>query len=218
MLYTTTALLHLSFFALLAHSAQLNYTGEAVTTRFWDCCKPSCGWDGKADVSHPVSSCSPDDKPVDIATGTGCNGGGAFQCSNQQPWAINDTLSYGFAGVFITPDLTGGGIEDAWCCACYRLDFTSEPLRGKSMVVQASNTAYDIHANRFSLAVSFCFPSLLFIDENGELMGVCVFRFLVVIIPQRMRVHGNTASNNLYLATTRGVSRRRRIVIRYPRV
>jgi hypothetical protein len=147
--------LAVELFAVFARCANLNYSGEALTTRFWDCCKPSCGWKGKADFSRPVESCTADDKPTDIAAGTGCNGGGAFQCSNQQPWAINDTVSYGYAGVYITQDLTSGGIEDAWCCACYQLDFTSEPLIGKSMIVQASNTAYDVtNANRFSLAVS----------------------------------------------------------------
>ena len=104
-------IISLELFAVLARCACLNYTGEALTTRFWDCCKPSCGWVGKADFSSPVVACTADDKPTDLAAGTGCKGGNAFQCSNQQPWAINDTLSYGYAGVFITSDLTGGGIE-----------------------------------------------------------------------------------------------------------
>ncbi|KAI4948988.1 hypothetical protein J4E91_005450 [Alternaria rosae] len=146
--------LAVELFAVFARGAHLNYTGEAVTSRFWDCCKPSCGWNGKADFSSPVESCTADDKPTDVAAGTGCNGGSAFQCSSQQPWAINDTVSYGYAGAFILPELTHGGIEGAWCCACYQLDFTSEPLIGKSMIVQASNTAYDVtDANRFSLAI-----------------------------------------------------------------
>ena len=147
--------LSLELFVVLAQCAQLNYTGEAVTTRFWDCCKPSCGWRGKAQVSSPVVACTADNKPTDIAAGTGCNDGTAFQCASQQPWKINDTLSYGYAGAFIVPSLTNNGIEDAWCCACYQLDFTSDPLIGKSMIIQASNTAYDIiNTNRFSLAVS----------------------------------------------------------------
>ncbi|KAI4657609.1 hypothetical protein J4E90_007171 [Alternaria incomplexa] len=146
--------LAVELFAVFARCAHLNYTGEAVTSRFWDCCKPSCGWNGKADFSSPVESCTADDKPTDDAAGTGCNGGSAFQCSSQQPWAINDTVSYGYAGAFILPELTHGGIEGAWCCACYQLDFTSEPLIGKSMIVQASNTAYDVtDRNRFSLAI-----------------------------------------------------------------
>jgi hypothetical protein len=149
------SLLSLELFAVLAQCANLNYSGEAITTRYWDCCKPSCAWNGKADVSKPVLSCTADDKPTDVAAGTACGTGGtAYGCSNQQPWAVNDTMSYGYAGVFIKPDLTHGGIEGAWCCACYQLDFTSDPLRGKSLIVQASNTAYDITtANRFSLAV-----------------------------------------------------------------
>ncbi|KAF2830038.1 endoglucanase 1 precursor [Ophiobolus disseminans] len=153
--YFRNAFLSIELFAIIAHCAHLNYSGEAVTTRFWDCCKPSCAWNGKADVSKPVYSCSIDDKPTDILAGTACGTGGtAYQCSNQQPWAINDTLSYGFAGAFIMPDLTHGGIEGAWCCACYQLDFTSDPLRGKSLIVQASNTAYDITTtNRFSIAM-----------------------------------------------------------------
>jgi hypothetical protein len=165
--YLRNIALTLEFFTALAQCANLSYSGEAITTRFWDCCKPSCGWNGKAQVSSPVASCTADDKPTDVAAGTGCNGGTAFQCSNQQPWAINDTLSYGYAGVFIKPDLTHGGIEDAWCCACYQLDFTSEPLIGKSIIVQASNTAYDITTtNRFSLAVGPPFQSRLYMFWN----------------------------------------------------
>jgi hypothetical protein len=155
--YLRNSLISLELFAVLAQCANLNYSGEAITTRFWDCCKPSCAWTGKAEVNKPVLSCTADNKVTDVAAGTACGtGGSAYQCSNQQPWAINDTLSYGYAGVFITSDLTHGGIEGAWCCACYQLDFTSDPLKGKSLIVQASNTAYDVTTtNRFSLAVRF---------------------------------------------------------------
>ncbi|KAL5114842.1 hypothetical protein ACEQ8H_007271 [Pleosporales sp. CAS-2024a] len=153
--YFGSSLLLLELFVALAHCASLNYSGEAIATRFWDCCKPSCAWEGKADVNHPVLSCTADNKVTNVAAGTACGTGGtAYDCSNQQPWAVNDTLSYGFAGAFIMPDLTSGAIEGAWCCACYQLDFTSDPLRGKSLIVQASNTAYDVTTtNRFSLAI-----------------------------------------------------------------
>lgn len=153
-LYLRNLFALLNLFVICVRCANLNISGEAVTTRFWDCCKPSCAWKEKAAFDRPVLSCSIDDKPTDIDAGTGCNGGSAYLCSNQQPWKVNETFSYGFAGVFIKPDLTGGKIEDAWCCACYQVDFTSDPLKGKTMIVQASNTAYDINtANRFSLAV-----------------------------------------------------------------
>lgn len=154
-LYFRSIFVVLNLFALHARSADLNISGEAVTTRFWDCCKPSCAWKEKAPFNQPVLSCGINDKPIDINAGTGCNGGSAYLCSNQQPWAVNDTFSFGFAGVFILPNITGGKIEDSWCCACYQLNFTEPPLKGKTMIVQASNTAYDINtANRFSLAVS----------------------------------------------------------------
>ena len=66
----------------------------------------------------------------------GCdNGGGAFMCSSQSPWAINDTVSYGFAAVKLA-----GSSEQQWCCQCYELTFTSGPVKGKKFVIQAVNT------------------------------------------------------------------------------
>lgn len=162
--YLRNVPLTLGLFVATAQCAtSLNYSGTAIATRFWDCCKPSCAWDGKASVvdNKPVLSCTADDKPTAASAGSACGvGGTAYSCSSQQPWAVNDTLSYGFAGAFIMPELIGGAIEGAWCCACYQLDFTSEPLRGKTMILQASNAAYDITStNRFSLAVR-TFPSV----------------------------------------------------------
>lgn len=139
----------LNLFIFLAHAS--NFSGTALTTRFWDCCKPSCGWELKAKFNRPVQTCNATGAPLDVKVGTGCKGGDGYQCSDQQPWAVNDTFSYGFAGVYFTghPE-----IETFWCCACYQLDFTDDPLRGKSMIIQASNTAYDVTtANRFSLAI-----------------------------------------------------------------
>ncbi|KAL6703275.1 hypothetical protein ACN47E_010063 [Coniothyrium glycines] len=135
-------------------ATNLNVSGDAITTRYWDCCKPSCGWKLKADVNTPVASCSTNGSIIDVNAGTACNGGDAYQCASQQPWAVNDTFAYGFAGAFLLPALAGGKLEESWCCACYRLDFSSDPLQGKSMVIQASNTAFDITtANRFTLAI-----------------------------------------------------------------
>jgi hypothetical protein len=137
-----------------ASAADFDVSGEAVTSRYWDCCKPSCGWNAKADVINPVTSCQVNGSVADLSAGTGCNGGTAYQCASQQPWAINDTLAYGFAGAYLLPDLAKGKLEEAWCCACYRLDFTSDSLGNKSMIVQASNTAFDITtSNQFSIAV-----------------------------------------------------------------
>lgn len=76
-------------------------------------------------------------------------------CSDESPWAISETLSYGYAAVNIA-----GGIEASWCCACYELTFTSGPVAGKQMIVQATNTGGDLGANHFDLAVCLTFSHL----------------------------------------------------------
>ncbi|TPX07388.1 uncharacterized protein E0L32_002142 [Thyridium curvatum] len=132
-----------------AHAA----SGSGHSTRYWDCCKPSCAWSKKAAVSKPVGTCDKNDNPLaDPDAKSGCDGGGAFMCSNQQPWAVNDKLAYGFAATAIT-----GGSEASWCCACYAffthtsLTFTSGPVTGKTMVVQSINTGGDLSNNHFDL-------------------------------------------------------------------
>jgi hypothetical protein len=143
----------LSLLLLLPSLASASYptSGPAITDRYWDCCKPSCGWKGKASFNSPVFSCDNNNNHLtDFDAGTGCNGGNAFLCADQSPWAINDTFSYGFTGASFP-----GYVEDAWCGACYQLDFTSGEVKGKRMVIQVHNTGYDVHtANRFALAVS----------------------------------------------------------------
>jgi len=80
----------------------VNSTQNASTGSFWGCCKPSCAWPGKGAVSSPVRTCQNDgNTTIDINTASGCNYGDAYTCTNQQPWSVNDTLSYGFAGAFI---------------------------------------------------------------------------------------------------------------------
>ncbi|TPX18321.1 uncharacterized protein E0L32_011770 [Thyridium curvatum] len=118
-------------------------SGKAVTTRFWDCCKPSCAWSGKAAVSHPVLTCEKgDNKLFDAQLASGCAGGPAFMCSGAKPWAINGVVSYGFAGTAIT-----GGSE----ASC--LTFTSGKVKGKKMVVQSLNTGTDLTSNHFDLQI-----------------------------------------------------------------
>ncbi|ORX79922.1 hypothetical protein BCR32DRAFT_294130 [Anaeromyces robustus] len=117
------------------------------TTRYWDCCKPSCAWNYKAKVTHEVYSCRKDGsiEPVVYAT-SGCGGGQAFMCNDQQPWEINDKLSYGFAAANIS-----GSDEEHWCCACFKLTFTSTSIAGKQMIVQVTNTGGDLGNNHFDI-------------------------------------------------------------------
>lgn len=140
---------------LLASGAAAQAQGSGSTTRYWDCCKPSCAWPGKGFSQGPVQTCDKNDNPLSDngATKSGCdNGGGAYMCSSQAPWAVSDSLAYGFSAVRIA-----GQTENQWCCACYELTFTSGPVNGKKMIVQATNTGGDLGQNHFDLAVSLCF-------------------------------------------------------------
>lgn len=121
-----------------------------VTTRYWDCCKASCSWSGKAAFSSPVTTCDINDNPLnDPNAANGCpelGDGTAFMCSNEQPVAVDDNLAYGFTAV-------NGGDEAATCCACYKLTFQNEAVAGKVMVVQATNIGYDVGTVQFDLAI-----------------------------------------------------------------
>ncbi|MCP3140206.1 hypothetical protein [Pyxidicoccus xibeiensis] len=137
-------------FALLlgiGNEAEAQQTGK--TTRYWDCGKPSAAWPGKASVTSPVKACAKDGvTPVSPDAKSGANGGAAFTCNNNQPWAVDAKLSYGFAAAFVS-----GGSEATWSCACYELTFTSGPVNGKKMVVQVVNTGGDLGQNHFDLLV-----------------------------------------------------------------
>ncbi|KAE9547468.1 hypothetical protein FO519_009318, partial [Halicephalobus sp. NKZ332] len=126
------------------------FSGSGKTTRYWDCCKPSCSWNGKSShVSRPVFACDAHGhKLTDMNVQSGCNGGSAYMCNDQTPWAVNDHLSYGFAAASLI-----GGSEDRMCCTCMRLTFTSGPVAGKQMIVQLTNTGGDLSNNHFDLAI-----------------------------------------------------------------
>jgi len=120
------------------------------STRYWDCCKPSCSWSGKASVFNPVNTCSRDGKQIirDVNAQSGCGGGNAFTCNSNIPWSINNDLSYAFAAAHIT-----GQSESDWCCACYEWTFTSGPRVGKKLIVQVTNSGGDLGENHFDLQI-----------------------------------------------------------------
>ena len=122
-------------------------SGTGTTTRYWDCCKPSCAWNNldSLGIKSSVITCDKNDKPLtDNTAQSGCTGGTAFMCSNQSPWAVSDTLAYGFAAV---------SAAKSACCQCYKLTFTSGAVKGKTMVVQSTNTGSDVGSTQFDLAV-----------------------------------------------------------------
>ena len=124
-------------------------SGIGQTTRYWDCCKPSCAWNGKADVSAPVAACKADGKTISgVNDQSGCVGGDSYMCSNQQPFAINSTLAFGF----VAASMIGYG-ESNMCCTCVLMTFNEGPASGKQMVAQITNTGTDLSSNHFDIAM-----------------------------------------------------------------
>lgn len=123
---------------------------KGETTRYWDCCKPSCAWKENVGlVTAPVNTCQVDGASfAPLSFMSGCNGGDAFMCSNNQPFQVSPTLAYGFAAASIA-----GKSEKVRCCSCFKLDFTSGTLKdkGKSMIVQVTNSGGDLRSNHFDI-------------------------------------------------------------------
>src|SRR5690606_8449832 len=72
--------------------------GEAgFTTRYWDCCKPHCGWPGNA--GNPISSCDLGNASMggDHGATSACNGGPAHMCWNFVPQTNGDNIAYAYA-------------------------------------------------------------------------------------------------------------------------
>ena len=150
MLWYAILCLSISPCAVFARSPK---TGVGITYQNWNCCKPSCAWPGKANVSAPAKSCDINNQPLtDANVGTSCQNGPSYMCADQAPWVVNPDLAYGFAASTIE-----GESEDSWCCACYDLTFMSGPSKGRRMIVQATDT--DLGAtnpgSQFVLAVTF---------------------------------------------------------------
>ncbi|KAK5662240.1 hypothetical protein OQA88_8145 [Cercophora sp. LCS_1] len=144
----SSALVRASLAAALPLAAQAA-SGSGQSTRYWDCCKPSCSWPGKAAVNRPVFACDANNNRIsDAGVASGCTGGSAYSCFDQSPWAVNNQLAYGFAATSLS-----GGSEASWCCACYALTFTSGPVAGKTMVVQSTSTGGDLGSNHFDLNI-----------------------------------------------------------------
>jgi hypothetical protein len=132
---------------------------QGYATRYWDCCKAHCGWQGNVNpATTPVESCDKNDQshgPVyDIQSSCQTPAeASAFTCYDEAPWAVSDTLAYGFAAIPGQGDV---------CGRCYQLQFDgtghynaadpgSVALTGKTMIVQATNIGFDVAGGQFDI-------------------------------------------------------------------
>ena len=130
---------------------------QGYATRFWDCCKPHCGWPQNVPSGmDPIQSCNINNvsNGASYEMDSSCDGGDAFTCFSLTPWAASETLSFGYAAT------SSGDV----CGRCYQIDFTgtgqyssSDPgsatLVGKSMIVQALNIGYDVGGGQFDIMI-----------------------------------------------------------------
>ena len=129
---------------------------NAWASRYWDCCKPACGWKGNIKSGNPMKACDASDNVLSsYDTKNSCeSGGSAYMCWSDSPWAACDTLSYGFAAA------SAGNYV---CGRCYQLQFDGNShnaganagaasLKGKTMIVQVINNG-GVAADQFDLLI-----------------------------------------------------------------
>eukprot|EP01129_Flabellula_baltica_P004691 TRINITY_DN1653_c0_g1_i1.p1 TRINITY_DN1653_c0_g1~~TRINITY_DN1653_c0_g1_i1.p1 ORF type:complete len:316 (+),score=55.05 TRINITY_DN1653_c0_g1_i1:30-950(+) len=117
------------------------------TTRYWDCCKPSCAWESNVNNllsgATPVKACLKDGSDAGRNAINICNGGGdggpCYSCVDNQPFENNGVL-YGFVAK-----------DGNACCQCYELTFTNTAVAGKKMIVQVTNTGGDLGYSHFDI-------------------------------------------------------------------
>ncbi len=150
---THKIILHsISLLSFFSNILALNVEGTAITTRYFDCCLPSCSYPSKADYSSLLKSAKSDGTSGNANGPSGCittSKDASFTDSKQVPIAIDDSHSIGFVA---TGSLNGKTEKDL-CCSCILLTFTSGPVIGKTMTVQVTNTGGDLNSDHFDIAI-----------------------------------------------------------------
>ena len=125
-------------------------------SRYWDCCKPACGWTGNLRAGGPaMASCNMSNMSNggNFDVGSACDSGDAYMCWSAIPWMVSPTLSYGFAAA---------SMGNYACGRCYQIQFTGTghdgnnagvvALNGKTMIVQVINNG-GVGGDQFDLLV-----------------------------------------------------------------
>jgi hypothetical protein len=133
----------------------INGGSQAWASRYWDCCKPACGWSGNVSSGSPMTAC--DQQNQDLSsydTKNACeSGGSAYMCWDGAPWQVGDKLSYGFVAA------SGPNYV---CGRCFHVQFNGSghsgnnagamALNGKHMIVQVINNG-GVAQDQFDLLI-----------------------------------------------------------------
>lgn len=152
-----------SFYALMVFGLRMQSSEAAEwltgkTTRYWDCCKPSCAWPGKFRANSSLKVCGADGEALAEANApNACPAGAAvsaqagplsYSCQDSGPFYDEaSNTSYLFAAASIA-----GMVESDTCCACFELVFDMQTRAGR-VVVQVTNTGADLSENHFDLQI-----------------------------------------------------------------
>src|SRR5438876_996425 len=74
----------------VTHPPQITGGVSGWASRYWDCCKPACGWKGNVTRGNPMMSCDMSDKSLgsNYDAVNACQGGGtAYMCWSGVPWS-----------------------------------------------------------------------------------------------------------------------------------
>jgi hypothetical protein len=128
---------------------------QAWASRYWDCCKPACGWSGNVRTGSAMVSCDQQNQDLSSRdTKNACeSGGSAYMCWDGAPWSVGDRLSYGF--------VAASGMNYL-CGRCFHLQFNGtghngsnpgvQSLNGKHMIVQVINNG-GVAQDQFDLLI-----------------------------------------------------------------
>ena len=128
---------------------------HGYASRYWDCCMPHCAQPAHGGTARTCSANGGKTKIDNNSTKNVCKEGGqGAACTSQTPIIVSDKLAYAFAA---TPG------NDNTCGKCFALTFTGQgkyettanhqALKGKTLVVMASNIGYDVQGGQFDVMI-----------------------------------------------------------------
>jgi hypothetical protein len=139
----------------VAPPPDINGGAQAWASRYWDCCKPACGWSGNVRAGNAMPSCDEQNQELSSRdTKNACeSGGSAYMCWDGAPWSAGDRLSYGFVAA------SGANYQ---CGRCFHIQFNGtghngnnagvQSLNGKHMIVQVINNG-GVAQDQFDLLI-----------------------------------------------------------------